>query len=173
MTFTPKKLIGMGLIAVVVIIGVVMAAFWPIDQSAVAVVSLQPMAGAMKVGQQFSEKVVVRSNKPANAIDLTVHYNTGQLEVVKTESKQTRFDMVLFPPNVNSSNGTIRFVQATAAPFSGQGDDGLVGSITFKAKRAGQPTITVSGKVIANDSKGTDLAVKPASKALWRVILHK
>jgi hypothetical protein len=161
------------LVVLLLLFIIVVAALWPVEQAAIAVVTLQPMAGSMKAGQQFEEKVVLRSNKPANAVDITVKYPADQLEVITTVTKQSRFDMVLFPPKVDATKGTIRFVQASAVPFSGQGDEGLIGTIKFKAKQAVEPIITVSGKVVANDAKGTDLAVVPVSKALWRVIVGR
>jgi hypothetical protein len=147
--------------------------FWPMQPAAIAVASLDPGVGRVNAGQQFTEQILIKSSQPANAVDLTVHYAIDELEVVSSSSKQSRFDMVLFPPKVDAGQGVVRFIQATAAPFSGDARNGLVGTITFKAKRAGQPHFTISGKIVANDSKGTDLAQQPASKPLWKVLLGR
>ena len=146
--------------------------WWPVPQRSDAYVALDYDSAKIKADQQFDVKVQVGSDKAANSVDVTVTYPAEDLEVVSTSTKQTRFDMVLFPPN-KDEKGQVRFLQATAAPFSGPVEKGLVGTITFRAKSDGPFELTSSGKVVANNSTGTDLMAPKKDKKLWEVLFGR
>lgn len=155
--------IGLGL---AVIVGFV--AWWPVSQPSIANFALQPEHRHVTKGQQFSVSLSVTSTKPANAVDAILQYPADALQVVSTSSKKSRFDMILFPAKANQTNGTVRYIQATAIPFHGF-SQGLVGIVTFKAVKNANVSFKVSGKIVANDSKGTDLTTKQPDKQRWQV----
>lgn len=163
---------GLAVLLVLAVVAAVLA-WWPVAQPSSAYFVLQPGSQSFTEGQQFDVKVQVQSTKPANAVDATLSYPTDTLDVVGTSSKQSRFDMVLFPAQVDKDKGTVRYLQATAAPFSGASNQGLVGSVTFKAKHNGRVDFDIHGKIVANDSQGTDLTQKQPDKPLWRALLGK
>jgi hypothetical protein len=162
-------------LAVLAIVGLTAAIlwWWPVPQPPKASFILQPASQTVKAGQQLVVKVEVQSSSPANAVDVTLHYPKDRLEVVSSSSKQSRFDMVLFPAAINKSAATVRFLQATVVPFSGLSQQGLVGTVTFKAKLDGQVNFSTTGKVVANNSQGSDLTAKVPDKPLWRSLLNK
>lgn len=159
--------------AVVLLIMGATLLWWPVPQPSVASFVVQPGERQFKKGDQFTVKVGVDSAKAANAVDATVSYPSDELDVMSTSSKNTRFDMVLFPAQVDKSKGTVRYLQATAAPFTGRSDKGLVGTVTFKARQDGTVTFGTSGKIVANDSVGTDLSAKRPDKKLWETIFRR
>jgi hypothetical protein len=144
--------------------------WWPVPQQSDAYFVLNYDSHRLNTGQRITVKVQVGSRKAANAVDVTVRYPQDALKVVSTSTKQSRFDMVLFPPD-SKTEGEVRFLQATAAPFSDGPADGLVGTIEFEAKKETTVSLLTTGKVIANDSKGTDLTATKPDKMLWQEIL--
>lgn len=166
--FKKKHWIALG-IGLIILVGLALW-LWPVSQPAKASFTLQPESKKVKKGDKFEVVLEVVSTSPANAIDATVHYPTDQLQVVSTSSKDSRFDMVLFPAKAEAGKGTVRFIQATALPFHGA-SGGKVGTIIFKATKDGTVTYSVSGKIVANDAHGTDLTAKPKDKRLWQELL--
>jgi hypothetical protein len=169
--FQKNRKIWLAGAVLLVLLVLAIVAFWPVQPAAVAVVDLQPEVDKVTAGQTFTQTVTVQSGQAANAVDVTVRYPIDMLQVVSTDTKGSRFDMVLFQPKVDAGHGNVRFVQATIVPFSGNG--GKVGTITFKARKSGSVSEQIGAKVVANSSSGTDLAAKPAKKALWQVWLKK
>ncbi len=161
-------------VVVVLLLAAGVLAYWPVTQPSDAEVVVQPGTQKVEAGQELTERVAVRSDLPANAVDITLSYPPDILEVVSTSNAKGRFDMQIFPIAVNKDNGTVRFLQATVAPFSGPADKGYVGEIVFKAKKDGEVEVKVSqAKVVANSAEGTDLTAKKADKKLWETILRK
>jgi hypothetical protein len=48
-----------------------------------------------------------------------------------------------------------------------------VGTVTFKARKDGSVSFGTSGKIVANDSVGTDLSLKQPDKKLWETIFKR
>ena len=107
-------------------------------------------------GQERQAMVMVDSNVEVNSVDVSVVYPTELLEAQQADMDGAYFDTQIFEPEIQGPQGKVRFVQATLEPF--EGEDGLVGTIDFKAYKQGKPEFQLdSAQVIAHDGQGTNV----------------
>lgn len=121
-----------------------------------ASIFLSPSTTNCKVGATVTVTVFVNSGgQPINAAEGTINYSSDVLEYQSLSTGGTIFELWTKNPSGNS----------TATSFGGglsgsgfNGDGGKILSMTFKAKREGSATFSISGgKILANDGNGTNV----------------
>lgn len=119
--------------------------------------SLSPSGGTYATDSVFTINLLANTGGQAvNAGEASITFPTDKLEVVNISQSGSIFTLWPTPPAVAS--GQISFAGGVASP-GWSGNSGLLLSITFRVKRAGQATVGVnSGQLLLNDGSGTKLA---------------
>ncbi len=122
-----------------------------------ATLSVTPGTGVYTAGNTFSVRVVVNTaGKPVNAAEGTVKFNPNELSVVSVDRSSSIFNLWVTEPTYSNSAGTVSF--SGGLPSGYTGSSGTVFSITFRAKAAGAPKVSLTGgSVLANDGMGTNV----------------
>lgn len=163
-----KFLIVIGLIIVV-------ASLWfiPGPERRGATVKIIPNGEQVQQGFEWQADVIIESNVAVNALDIAVMFPDDEVTVKETSLDSSRFETKIFEPMLEEQKHEIYFVQATLEPFTGQ--DGLAGTITFKAKKPAKPRIEIApgSKIIAHDGNGTNVFQTSLSRSVgvWLVDL--
>lgn len=144
---------------------------WPFAVSAQATLFVSPSAGTYKVGERFSVLVNVNTGGEAiNAASGQLNFDNSRLDVVSLGYSNSIFNLWTTQPGYSNAGGTIQFSGGVPSPgFTGA--SGAIVRVTFRPKESGQaPLAFVSGSVLANDGKGTNIA-DSLKGALYTVIL--
>jgi Cohesin domain/Bacterial Ig-like domain len=122
-----------------------------------ATLAVTPATGVYNAGATFTARVVVNTaGKSINAAEGTVKFNPSELTVVSVDRSGSIFNLWVTEPTFSNSAGTISF--SGGLPSGYTGGSGSVFSITFRAKAAGAPKVTLTGgSVLANDGMGTNV----------------
>ncbi len=123
-----------------------------------ATLFLSPNSGTYTVGKSFVVTVMVNSGAGSgiNAAEGKIKYDTNFLTVSKLSNTGTIFKLWTTEPTYSNSNGTIDFGGGTPGSYTGSG--GKIFSITFTPRAEGATKVSfLSGQVLANDGKGTDI----------------
>lgn len=122
-----------------------------------ATLSITPGTGVYTAGATFTARVVVNTaGKSINAAEGTVKFNPNELSVVSLDRSGSIFNLWVTEPTFSNSAGTISF--SGGLPSGYTGGSGTVFSITFRAKAAGSPKVSLTGgSVLANDGMGTNV----------------
>jgi hypothetical protein len=134
--------------------------FFCTNKALAADVSLyfSPSANTQSVGSRFVVTVKINTNgQPVNATQGVISFSNESLKVVGVSGNNSAFAFWTKEPSFSNQNGTIEFGGGVPSPgYNGNG--GQVFSITFQALEAGSAEVTfVSGSVLANDGKGTNI----------------
>ena len=120
---------------------------------------LLPSTGNYTVGSTFSLEVKVSAGIPINAAEVSLVFNTEELNVVNISKSGTIFSLWTTEPTFSNAAGTIDFGGGTPTSFTGAA--GTLVTITFKAKRGGTTNANfISGVVLAADGKGTNILAR-------------
>ena len=136
----------------------VVLAVQPVYAASTATLYLAPGSGTRTVGSVFSVALKVNTGgTPANAFEATVNFPTNLLTVTQTTSGGSICSLWVSQPSFDNGSGTARF--SCGLPNPGyNGDAGMIGQITFRAKAVGEATVSISNaKVLANDGSGTNI----------------
>lgn len=117
-----------------------------------------PSSGSYTVGSTFSASIYVSSSdQTMNAASGVISFPQDKLEVVSLSKSGSIFSLWVQEPSFSNNAGAINFEGIVLNPgFTGSG--AKVITINFKAKAAGNaPLSFVSGSVLANDGKGTNI----------------
>lgn len=128
-----------------------------VAQAASAFLFLTPAAGAYNIGRTFPVMIQVNTTGAAiNAAEGLISFDLDKLSVVSISKTGSVFNLWTDDPAINGP-GIIKF--GGGAPNPGySGAAGTIFTVTFKAERAGDTTISfISGSVLANDGKGTNI----------------
>lgn len=119
--------------------------------------SLSPSGGTYATDSVFTINLLANTGGQAvNAGEAAITFPADKLEVVNISQSGSIFTLWPTPPA--AASGQISFAGGVAAP-GWSGNSGLLLSITFRAKRAGQATVGVnSGQLLLNDGSGTKMA---------------
>ncbi len=131
----------------------------PLAASAAATLFLTPATGAYKSGELFSVLVDVNTGDDTiNASSAQISFDNTHLEVVSVGYSQSIFSLWTEKPSFSNPGGFIKFSGGLPNPgYTGAKGDVL--RITFRTKASGQTPLTfVSGSVLANDGKGSNIA---------------
>lgn len=119
---------------------------------------LSPGKGSYGVGSTFFVNLLVNVDGIAiNAAQATASFPADKLQVIQVSKVSSIFSLWPEEPVFSNTHGRISFLGGVPSPgFIGQG--GNIISILFKAKAAGEATVSFSGeKILANDPYGTDI----------------
>ncbi len=119
-----------------------------------ATLAVTPSTASVTEGATFS--VTVRTDtqgQSVNVAEATVGFSTDTLEIVSVSPGAT---FTLQTPGSPSKTASTAYFSA-GIPSGYTGSAGTLGRITFRAKKAGKGTISVtSGKVLLNDGNATN-----------------
>lgn len=132
-----------------------------------ATLSFSPQSGTYFAGRSFSVSVLVSSPDQAmNAVQGEVSFPTNQLEVLSISRTNSIISLWVQDPTFSNQDGTIDFGGVAVNPGY-QGSNGNIITIRFEAKDTGSaPLSFVSGSVLANDGKGTNILTSMGSANL-------
>jgi len=119
---------------------------------------LSPQSGSYYVGHSFTVNVDVSSPDQAmNAAQGELSFPPGKLQVVSLSKANSIMTIWVQEPSFSNSDGVVNF-QGVAVSPGFQGNQGNIITVTFQAISAGNAPITfLSGAVLANDGKGTNI----------------
>ncbi len=120
-----------------------------------ATLTVTPPSASVTEGSTFSVSVRTDTQgQSVNVAEATVGFSTDTLEIVSVSAGST---FTLQTPGSPGKTATGAFFSG-GIPSGYTGSAGSVGRITFRAKKAGKGTISVtSGKVLLNDGSGTNV----------------
>lgn len=118
--------------------------------------SLSPAGGTYTADSVFTINLLANTaGQAVNAGEAVITFPADKLEVVNISQNGSIFTLWPTPPA--AASGQISFAGGVASP-GWSGNSGLLLSITFRAKRAGQATVGVSsGQLLLNDGSGTKM----------------
>lgn len=142
----------------VVIVVVTAAAAVGAHAARAATLSFSPQSGTYFAGRSFSVSVLVSSpDQGMNAAQGEISFPANDLEVLSLSESNSVMSIWVQNPTFSNQDGTIDFGGVAVSPGF-QGTNGNVITIRFEAKNSGNaPLSFVSGSVLANDGKGTNI----------------
>lgn len=123
-----------------------------------ATLSVSPGSTSVNAGDIVTVRLIANTQGTAiNQGEGTIRFPTDMLDVVSTSKSGSIFSLWVEEPSYSNSAGTVRFGGGAPNPgYTGSG--GTIITITFRAKRAGTATLTLSDTALrANDGLGTDV----------------
>lgn len=122
-----------------------------------AYLSISPSSTPVSVGNIVSLKININTeNVFINNGEAVIQYPTDLLEVVSINKSSSIFNLWVEEPKFSNYTGKINFNGGVSNP--GYNGNGLVATITFKAKKEGTASIIfLDGAIRANDGLGTDV----------------
>lgn len=135
-----------------------LVASFGVHSALAATLSFSPQSGIYLAGRSFSVSVVVSSpNEAMNAVQGEVSFPTSELEVLSVSEANSIINLWVQNPTFSNQNGTINFGGVAVNPGY-EGSSGNIITIQFEAKNSGSaPLSFISGSVLANDGKGTNI----------------
>lgn len=126
------------------------------NQLHAADVILAPASGSYATGQTFTVAVrVAPSGSSINAVEASLSFDTGVLNVVSVNKDGSVFSLWTTEPTFSNSAGTITFGGGSPTPFTAQSN--LV-NVTFRTVGPGSGNLRVANaSVLAADGMGTDI----------------
>lgn len=116
---------------------------------------ISPSSGNFSVGSSFTLRILTNTQGATiNSGEADVSFNSDILELTRVSSGST-FPLQT-PGSPSKTNSSASFSGGVPTPgYTGNG--GVVGIMTFRAKKEGVGKITInSGKILLNDGNGTD-----------------
>lgn len=124
---------------------------------------LNPPKGAFTVDSTFDVSVLINtSGYPINAVDLEVDFPADKLQVVNPSNGHSLVSIWISQPTFSNTAGTIKLTGGI--PVDGiKTSSGLLTTITFRVKAAGEATVKISNKTKAYlaDGSGAEIKVVP------------
>ena len=123
--------------------------------SLAATLYMSPGSGSFGVGSSFTVRVLTNTQGDAvNSAEAEISFTTDTLELVRVSAGPTFTLQTPGSPSKTSSSASF----SGGLPTPGyNGNSGVVGVMTFRAKKEGAASVSVSsGKVLLNDGQGTD-----------------
>lgn len=141
-----------------------LATFFYAQSAHAATLSFSPQSGTYFAGRSFSVSVLVSSPDQAmNAAQGEISFPSDQLEVLSISKANSIMTLWIQDPTFSNQEGTIDFGGVAVSPGF-QGVDGTVLTIRFEAKDSGSAALSfLSGSVLANDGKGTNILASMGS----------
>ena len=127
-------------------------------KAAEATLYLTPSSGEYNVGETLTLKVMLNSggSPGVNASEGSLKFDSEYLNVSSLSDDGTIFKLWVTDPTYSNSAGTIRYGGGLPGAYTGSA--GLIFTIKFNVKKAGDTSVTFSsGSVLAQDGKGTDI----------------
>lgn len=119
---------------------------------------LTPSSVTTNVGKTFSVDITVNNNiGPINAVATKLSFPKDALQVISVSKKGSFINLWAEEPTYSNESGLVSLEGVALNPGFDK-SSGKVLTVTFKAKQAGNVTISVaSGQVLANDGNATDV----------------
>jgi hypothetical protein len=120
-------------------------------------VSLSPASGTFTEGSTFEVPIIINTKGSSiNSVEIRINYDKDKLAVISSSNGVSIIGIWVEPPRYDNTHGTASYVGVI--PNGITTSSGYVGTMTFKALRAGQAAVSVStnSKVLLNDGLGTE-----------------
>lgn len=123
-----------------------------------ATLFFSPQSGTYFAGRSFTVAVKVSSPDQAmNAAQGEISFSTKNLKVLSVSKTNSIMNLWVQDPTFSNQDGVIDFGGVAVNPGF-KGTNGTIFTITFEAKNPGSaPLAFISGSVLANDGKGTNI----------------
>lgn len=123
--------------------------------------SFSPRSGTFVENSTFDVPILVNTKGvKINGLEITISFDKDRLEIVKPSSGLSIIGVWIEPPSYDNSRGLASYIGVI--PNGLTTSSGLVGSITFRAKRTGRAIVSFhkNSKVLLNDGQGTEAQVE-------------
>lgn len=122
--------------------------------------SFSPRTASFVENSTFDIPILINTRGASiNGIEARVIFDRDKLEIIKPSSGQSIIGVWVEPPSYDNTRGTASYVGVI--PNGITTSSGLVGTITFRAKRTGSAVISfnASSRVLLNDGQGSEAQV--------------
>lgn len=133
-------------------------------------VSFSPRAGSFVEGSTFDVPILINTHGAAiNGVDIKIAYDASRLTVIKPSSGTSIVGVWVEPPAYDNTRGTASYVGVI--PNGITTNSGLLGTITFQARRTGPAAVSVrsDSSILLNDGLGTQ-AQTDLGRATYTVV---
>ena len=123
-------------------------------------INIMPRNGTFVEGSTFEVSILINSKgNEINGIEVRVGFDKNKLSVVKPSGGQSIIGVWVEPPSFDNTKGVVNYVGVV--PNGIKTESGLIGTITFKAKTAGQAVVSIrsNSRILLNDGAGTETVV--------------
>lgn len=124
-------------------------------------ISLEPRVGTFIEGSTFDVPIYINTKgSSVNAVEVRVSFDSDYLLVVRPSGGASVVGLWAEPPAFDNEAGTVRYVGVI--PNGITTEAGLLGSITFRAKRPGTASVRIesTSNVFLNDGVGSPAEVE-------------
>ena len=132
-------------------------------------VSPSPRFGSFTEGATFDVPILLNTKGAnINGIDVKINFDKDKLSVISQSNGVSIIGIWAEPPRYDNANGTASYVGVI--PNGITTGSGTIGNITFKALRAGQAIVSISGgsRILLNDGLGSNTIVN-AGRAVYAI----
>jgi len=133
--------------------------------------TLKPSTATVVVGGTFSVSVSLDTEgESINALDVTLKFPADKLQVVSPSLGRSVVSVWTAPPYFNNATGELHFQGGIPGGINVK--DGLISTITFRAKKPGSAVVKFDSdsQILAHDGKGTDVLTNTQS-GIFDVVL--
>lgn len=123
-------------------------------------IDISPRSATFVEGSTFEVPVILNTlGQSVNGIEVRVNFDANKLSVIKPSGGQSIIGVWVEPPSFDNARGTVNYVGVV--PSGIVTNSGVVGTITFKAKAAGQAVVVINSdsNILLNDGLGTKTLV--------------
>jgi hypothetical protein len=123
-------------------------------------VFFSPRSATFTEGSTFDVPILLDTKgKAVNGIEVRINFDHDRLSIVKPSSGESIIGVWVEPPSYDNTKGTASYVGVV--PNGITTDSGLIGTITFQAKKTGKAKLSVraDSNILQNDGLGTDTNV--------------
>jgi len=137
---------------------IIFAILFPSIASAGATLFVSPDNGTYSIGDLFSVLVNVNTGgQPINAVSGQINFDNSRLQISSLGFAKSILTIWTEEPSFSNEGGVVRFSGGVPNPGY-TGASGSILRITFQPKAKGQASVIfISGSVLANDGKGTNI----------------
>ncbi len=118
---------------------------------------LSPTTGTFTIGSTFNVQILLNTDgKSVNALDIDIRFPPDKLQLVSPKASVSIISVWTSQPVYNNQTGTIRL--QGGIPRGINVDNALVGTLTFRAKAAGNAIVRFAdgSKILLNDGLATN-----------------
>lgn len=120
-------------------------------------ISISPRTGSFVEGSTFEVPILIDTKgKSINGIEIRINFDKERLSIVNPSSGTSIIGIWVETPGYDNTLGTLSYVGIVPNGVTTQ--SGLIGTISFKAKKTGSAMISIdsSSKILLNDGLGTE-----------------
>ncbi|MEX2144829.1 MAG: cohesin domain-containing protein [Candidatus Spechtbacterales bacterium] len=145
--------------------------FFNASDAEAATLSLSPSSGTFEVGSTFDVNIFINTEgQTVNTISANLRFPPDALQVVSSSAGQSVIGIWVTSPGYDNANGTVELTGGI--PGGLNTTNGLVSTITFRAKRPGNAFVQFldSSDVLLHDGQGTS-ALRQTQNGVYTLIL--